>query len=170
MAQFADALNGALAMKMVWQGEHEALAAIVRELEATSILPVASTIAAMLCRVGRVEDAREFLATREIEMDVDSWFSPMMWSMAAEAAAYLGVADLAASAYGHLSELRGQVACAGSGTALGPVDAFLAIAAHAVGDHDLAVQHADVAARLCDEWRIPVAATWFAEVRGTFGF
>jgi hypothetical protein len=169
LAQFGDALNGALAMKMVWQGEHEALVAVVGDIEATSFLPVASTIAAMLCRVGRVEDAREFLSRREIDMDLDSWFSPMMWSMAAEASAYVGVPELAASAYAHLSPLRGHVACAGSGTALGPVDAFLAMAASAAGERDLAVQHADDATRLCEEWRIPVAAAWFAGVRETFG-
>ena len=48
---------------------------------------------------------------------------------------------------------------------IGPVDSFLAMAAHATGEQDLATRHADEAARLCAEWEIPLAASWFAGVR-----
>ena len=76
----------------------------------------------------------------------------------------------AADAYAALSEFSGQPACVGSGTALGPVDAYLAMAAEATGERALATRHADDAARLCEEWRIPLAAQWFADLRSRFGF
>jgi hypothetical protein len=47
---------------------------------------------------------------------------------------------------------------------------FLAMAAAATGERDLATRHAQDAARLCEEWRIPLAAQWFAEVRESFDF
>lgn len=170
LRQFEDALNGSIAMQLMWSGQGEALIGIVHEIEQTSILPVASTAAALLGRAGRLEEARDYLETHPVEMEIDSWFSPMMWAMAAEAAAYVGRRDLASSAYAHLAPLAGRPACAGSGTALGPVDAFLALAAHTTGERDLAIRHADDAERLCAEWRIPLAATWWAELRGRFGF
>jgi hypothetical protein len=94
----------------------------------------------------------------------------MVSAMAAEAALYTGRTDLAADAYAALAEFRGQPACAGSGTSLGPVDAFLAMAASATGERELATRHAQDAARLCDEWRIPLAGVWFADVRAAFAF
>ena len=51
---------------------------------------------------------------------------------------------------------------AGSGLTLGPVDAFLALAAAAAGDRDAAARHADAAAALMEHWDIPLCGTWFA--------
>lgn len=173
LGHFEDALNGALAMRMVWKGETEPLREVIRAVE-SSALPVTTVVAAMWCRVGRVEEARRYLDAHErdlaVQLSSETWFSPMMWAMGAEAAAYLGRPDLAAAVYAPLSGLRGQPACAGSGATLGPVDAFLALAAHATGERDLATRHARDAARWCEEWRIPLAAQWFAGVRDTFGF
>jgi hypothetical protein len=58
----------------------------------------------------------------------------------------------------------------GSGTVIGPVDTFLAMAALATGERDLATRHADDAARLCVEWEIPLAASWLAARREKHGF
>jgi hypothetical protein len=44
------------------------------------------------------------------------------------------------------------------------------MAAEAAGERDLATRHAREAARLCEEWQVPLAARWFAGVRETFGF
>jgi hypothetical protein len=94
----------------------------------------------------------------------------MVAAMAAEAALRIGLPDLASAAYDSLSGIAGQPASAGSGTCVGPVDMFLAMAAAATGERDLAARHARDAARLCEEWRIPLAASWFAQVREEFGF
>jgi DNA-binding SARP family transcriptional activator len=173
LGHFDDALNGALAMRMVWKGESEPILGLIRAVE-SSALPLTTVVAALWCRLGRFEEARSLLAEHEDTLVADlssqTWFSPMMWAMGAEAAAHLGRPDLAAASYSHLVELRGRPACAGSGTCLGPADAFLALAAHATGERDLATSHARDAARCCEEWRVPLAAQWFAGVRGTFGF
>ena len=50
------------------------------------------------------------------------------------------------------------------------MDAFLAHAAAAVGDLELAGAHADDALLLCEEWRIPLVAQWLRDQRDRFGF
>ena len=173
LGHFDDALNGALSMRMVWKGETEPLLGLIRAVE-SSALPVTTVVAALWCRLGRFEDARRHLAEHEgtlaAELSSQTWFSPMMWAMGAETAAHLDRPDLAAASYAQLVELRGRPACAGSGTCLGPADAFLALAAHATGERDLATSHARDAARWCEEWQVPLAAQWLAGVRETFGF
>jgi hypothetical protein len=94
----------------------------------------------------------------------------MIWAMAAETSMYLRLPELASTTYALLVPLKGRPASAGSGTALGPVDAFLAMAAEATGERDLATRHAQDASRLCEEWRIPLAAEWFARIRSNYGF
>lgn len=168
--QSGDALTGAVLMKMIWGGQTEALLEQMAGLEAVTVIPPEASVAAMLCRVGRVDEAREYLRDKTIELTGDWWFSSMVAAMAAEAALHTGRTDLAAEAYLVLSPMRGQPACAGSGTCVGPVDAFLAMAAWATGERDLATRHAEDAARLCEEWEVPLVAQWFAGVRETFGF
>ena len=94
----------------------------------------------------------------------------MLLSMAAEAAMYVGEAGIAATAYDRLLRFSGMPACSGSGTVIGPVDSFLAMAAQATGQRDLATRHADEAVRLCAKWEIPLAASWINGVRETHGF
>ncbi len=169
--QFSDALNGAVAMKMMWQGQDDAaLVEVMRELLRTSVLPVQSVVVALLCRLGRLDDARDELDRHEIDLDRDDWFAPMTWSMTAELSLHLERPDLASRAYAQLSPMRGRSACAGSGTALGPVDAFLALAARATGELDLATRHADDAVRLCEEWEIPLVTAWFDDLRAAYAF
>jgi hypothetical protein len=92
------------------------------------------------------------------------------WACAAEAALGLDDHELAAAAYDRLAPYAGRVASSGSGNAMGPVDAFLAHAAAAVGDMELAARHADDALRLMQKWRIPLAAQWLRDQRERFDF
>jgi hypothetical protein len=50
------------------------------------------------------------------------------------------------------------------------VDAFLAFAAMASGEREIASRHADTALELCAEWEIPLAAQWLREQRDRGGF
>ena len=168
--QSGDALMGAILMQIMWGQKEEGLRVVVPELSRVTVMPIDASMAALLCRIGEVDEARAYLEGREIDLSPHWWFSTMVAAMAGEAAMYTGLRDLAANAYEVLSEFRGQPACAGSGTALGPVDAYLAMAAEATGERDLATQHAEDALRLCEEWRIPLAAAWFGDVRSKFGF
>jgi hypothetical protein len=171
--QFEEAFAGALMMQLVWQGRYEEMLGGLVALEATTFLPMATTMTAMYCRAGRVEEARAYQATHLDEqafaMASDSWFSSMAWSMAAESAIHLGDAALASAAYERLSGLTGRISSGGSGAAIGPVDMFLAMAAATTGEAELARRHADRAEELCREWRVPLAAQWVRDERDRFG-
>ena len=47
---------------------------------------------------------------------------------------------------------------------------FLALAAHATDEHDLATKHADRALELCEQWDVPLAADLVRRERDKFGF
>ncbi|MCB0893964.1 MAG: AAA family ATPase [Nocardioides sp.] len=171
---FAEALAGALLMQLLWQGRDEELLVGMLAMVGNTFLPIATSVTAVQCRTGHVDEARAYLDTHRDAvaegMDSDTWYSPMAWSMGAETACYLGERALGATAYERLSDLTGRPACAGSGSAIGPIDMFLAMAAHATGETALATRHADRALELCTAWDVPLAADWVRRERERFGF
>jgi hypothetical protein len=82
----------------------------------------------------------------------------------------MGDREVAAQTYAKLAPIAGQNCSAGSGNAMGPADAFLALSAAAVGERELAARHADSALELMAAWRIPLAAEWLADQRERYGF
>jgi len=152
----------------VWSGQYEQAARTVMELPST--LPVSSSVAALLCRAGEVEEAREYRVSHPFDLDVDDWFSLLNWCHAAEAAAYLGDAALGSATYERLLPYAGCNSCAGSGNTTGPVDRYLALAAYVRGDLAAATAHAREADRLCREWQIPVLLKLLDDQRHLFGF
>ncbi len=168
--QSGDALVGAFLMDLLWSGRAEDLLSIVDQVESVQVMPIHASVAAILGRVGRTEEARKLLLEEDLVLSADWWFSTMVLSMACEAAMYAEVPDVAATAYDLLLPFSGMPAVSGSGTMIGPVDSFLAMGARATGEQDLATRHADQAVRLCAEWEIPLAATWFTRLRESYGF
>ncbi len=168
--QAGDALLGAFLMDLLWGDRAEELVALTDQVAQVKVLPVQASLALMLARGGRLEEARESLRRCAPELSPDWWFSLLTLSMGAEAALRAGVPEVAAVAYERLSPYAGRPAAGGSGTIVGLVDHFLAIAAHATGERELATRHADDAVRLCAEWELTLAASWFAQVREEFGF
>ena len=172
--QFEEALSGAFLAQMLWQGRHEEMVTVLMALEGTTFLPIATTIVALLCRAGRVEEAETYHRTHREEtaraLQSDFWFSALAWSMAAEASLRLGDRELGAAAYERLAGLAGRPCCAGSGSTLGPMDMFLAMAAAATGETALATRHADRADELCEQWRVPLAAQWLRGERDRYSF
>ena len=63
-----------------------------------------------------------------------------------------------------------HVASAGSGIALGPVSAFLALAAAATGEFATAAGHADEALERCAAWGLGPVAAWLNGHRRAVGF
>jgi hypothetical protein len=169
MRQTEDAVAGAVVTLRLWQGRPEEVAPVLFALE-DGPLPTTSTLLVFLIRAGRVEEARAHAASHPVDLSGDDWFSMLNWACAAEAALGLGDKDLAAAAYARLAPYEGRVASAGSGNAMGPVDAFLAHAAAAVEDGGLAARHADRALALMEEWEIPLAAQWLRDQRVRYGF
>jgi hypothetical protein len=99
----------------------------------------------------------------------DDWFALLTWCTAGEVALGLGDQELAAAAYQRAAPFAGRVCAGGSGAPLGPVDAFLALAAAAVGETATATRHADRAMELCEEWQIPPVAQWLRDQRDRLG-
>ncbi|WP_028644509.1 BTAD domain-containing putative transcriptional regulator [Nocardioides sp. URHA0020] len=169
-----ESLAGALMMQAIWQGQDAAVLDGLVALAEDTFLPLATSRAAMLCRVSRLDEAREHLLTHRDDvteaLTADTWFTTLAVSMAAEAACHLGDRELAATAYEWLAPYTGRPAGAGSGTYMGPVDMFLAMAAHAVGDDDLAARHADDALECCRHWEATRAEEWVLREREHFGF
>ncbi|WP_244927718.1 BTAD domain-containing putative transcriptional regulator [Nocardioides sp. W7] len=169
-----EAIAGSITTQLFWQGREEELLAAVASIEGSTWLPVATTIASMYCRVGRVEEAREYLRVHadgvERALTEETWFTPMGRGLAGEVALYVGDPTLGARVYGLLAHLSGRPLAAGSGSALGPMDAFLAMAAESTGERALATRHADRAAEQCETWQIPLAAQWLRRERDRWGF
>jgi len=130
---------------------------------------MAAVVAMMLLRAGRDEAAEEYVASHPLDLSHDDWFAMLTWCAVAEVSARLGDRDVAVRAYARLAPYEGFSCCAGSGVALGPVDAFLALAAAGGGEKDVATRHADRALELCEEWQVPLAAQWLRDQRARFG-
>ena len=168
--QTDDATLGALMALRLWQGRAPEMADALMAAQEQSSLPLSAVVLMFLLRGGREEMAREYAATHPVDLSHDDWFSMLTWCSAAEVSLRLGDRELAVRAYERLAPHEGYSCCAGSGVALGPVDAFLAQAAAAVGEVDLARRHADRAMELCEDWQVPLAAQWLRDQRDRFGF
>lgn len=129
-----------------------------------------TTLAVFLWRGGQQDRARAMHAEHRDNLDHGGHSAPLSWGHAAELALHLGDAELAGRCYDLLARCAGQSCGAGSNLASGPVDAYLAMAAAATGETDIATRHADTAAALAEEWDIPLFARWFAGIRETHGF
>jgi hypothetical protein len=135
------------------------------------IVPIfAPSIAVYLWRAGEQDQARALHAEHGAPLDPLGSLSLLAWCHGAELALYLGDSALAADAYDRLAPLAGRSGCASSVLALGPVDAYLAMAAAATGERDLAVRHADDALALVESWGIPHFGAWFQGLRSTYGY
>jgi hypothetical protein len=169
MRQAEDAWGGALATLRLWQGRYAEIVPVMYAFE-DGPLPVTPTLLTFLLRGGDVEEARTHAATHPLTVVPADWMAMLNWGCAAEAALGLGDRAIGAEVYAVLAPHAGRTISAGSGNAMGPVDAFLAHAAAVVGDRDLAARHADDALRLMDEWQIPLAVQWLHDQRDRHGF
>ena len=169
LQQSADATAGALVALRLWQGRSAEIAPLLAALE-DGPLPVTSSRLVFLLRGGEEAAARALHAERPVELEQEDWFSMLNWCCAAEASLWLDDRDLAAAAYARIAPFEGYSCSAGSGNAMGPVDAYLAQAAAAVGEAELAARHADRALELMETWQTPLAAQWLRDQRGRFCF
>jgi DNA-binding SARP family transcriptional activator len=169
LEQSGDATAGALVALRVWQGRGAEVMPMLLAME-DSMMSMSPVVTSHLLRTGQRDEAARHHAEHPVTLPEDDWFAMLSWCTAAEVAC--GVEDqvLAGTAYARLAPYAGQSASAGSSNAFGPVDAFLALAARAVGETALARRHADRAEELMVEWEIPLAGQWFRDQREQFGF
>ena len=170
LSQQDDAVAGAVLSTMMWQGRSEEVLEMLRPQVKENILPLDASVLAFMVRSGRLDEARAYRADHEPELGGDTWFALLPWCQAAESALALDDHPLAATAYRLLAPHAGMMGCAGSGVAVGPVDGYLAMAAAATGEHEIATQHADAALAQCRAWRIPLAEQWLLDQRERYGF
>lgn len=168
--QSEQAMMGAVFVYAVWNGSGpdvvEPLIAMARD----DALPMSSIVGALLCRIDRVDDAREYVRTHPVDLDHDDWFSMLSWCNAAEVAMYLKDPALAADVLALIAPFTGHSCSGGSGNASGPVDSYIAYAHVALGDTAAATAHADRAMELCEQWEIPLVAQRLRDQRDQFGF
>ncbi|MFC7493701.1 MULTISPECIES: BTAD domain-containing putative transcriptional regulator [unclassified Nocardioides] len=163
------AVLGSLLAMRLWQGRSIEMVPVLESFGPTGY-PFEASIAVYLWRAGEHDRARARVAEHAISLDHEVNISLVSWCHTAEIALYLDERQLAADAYERLAPYAGYSACAGSALAMGPVDAYLALAAAAVGERDLAARHADTALEAAAAWGIPVFAEWFEQERRTRSF
>ncbi len=164
-----EAVAGSLLSLRLWQG---------RPLEAVPVLegiagqahPLTATITVYLWRGGEHERARAHHAEFGVQLDDEDDLSLLTWCHAAEISLHLGEPELAARCYELLVPYAGYSCCAGSTLSSGPVDAWLAMAAAATGEKELAGRHADDALALADDWEIPLVADWIRDQRDAYSY
>jgi hypothetical protein len=169
LPQADDGVVGCELVLRVFQGDGRGVAAALQALSERSQLPQACPVGALLLRFGNADAARQLVESSRIDLDQDDWFSLLNWCTAGEVAVGLGMPELGAAAYARALPYAGRVAVAGSGGPLGPVDAFLALAAAAAGEWETARRHADDAERLCETWKVPRVAQWLRDARDRHG-
>jgi hypothetical protein len=132
-------------------------------------MPFDLTIQWMLVRAGRLDEARA-MGVGNLVPSTDDWVAMHHHCVAAELAFALKQPEAGRALYQWLSPYAGGVCSAGFSVAIGPVDAFLALAAMAAGERDIASRHADAAMDSCEQWEIPLVAQWLREQRDRGGF
>ncbi len=169
MAHKSDGLVGALLIAPLWN-DVEAPQELVETYLGIANVPVWTAYVVLMLRKGETQTAREIWAGVEYDVGRDSWYAEMNWALGAEVALALGDTDIAAQVYERLLPWQGGCLISGTGPCAGPVDAYLALAAAAVGETALATSHADAAAELCRTWQVPQVAQWLDGLRDRHGF
>jgi hypothetical protein len=133
-------------------------------------VPIEPGLTVMLLRTGMSDLAREIWGGYDYELGGDDWFRELHHAFGAEIALELGDPGLAGRLYERLLPLRGGCIVSGTGPAHGPVDAYLAMAAAATGETEVATGHADAAATLAAAWKLPQVARRLGDPRERYGF
>ncbi|KRC57008.1 MULTISPECIES: BREX system ATP-binding domain-containing protein [unclassified Nocardioides] len=157
-------------VQVLWQGRFDELSAVLTQLIANQTVPVDTFVVAMLLRVGDVSKAREVFDATFVEPGDRDYMGVIQHCLAGEVALGLGESALAARTYRWLKPYAGRISSAGSTTIMGPVDAFLALAAAATGDLEAAAGHADDAMHLCDKWGFHRVSAWLEALRAQHRF
>lgn len=154
----------------LWQGRAGEFVPMVRAMYEAAPALATSLFLLVLVRAGQRDEVAAVLERGHWVPGGASWAGTFDLSVAAHAAYLAGKAQLAADVYQQLAPHAGRPATAGSGGALGPVDAFLALAAATTGERQLAARHADDAVALAGSWDLPLVIEWLAELRAGGGF
>ncbi|WP_432826944.1 ATP-binding protein [Dactylosporangium sp. CA-092794] len=154
----------------IWQGRAAELLPPLRAMYETAPGPARPLYLLALLRSGDRDGVRSVVEAGPFWRAGTAWGLTFDLALAAHAAFVLGAAPLAAEVYQSLAPYAGRPAVVGSAGAIGPVDAYLALAAAANGERDAARRHADDATALATAWDLPVVIEWLTGLRGRAGF
>lgn len=154
----------------LWQGRSAEFLPVTRALYEAAPALATSLHLLVLVRAGAGAEAAAVVDRSGWVPDGTSWAATFDLAVGAHVAYAARRPRFAAQVYEQLAPHAGRPAAAGSGAALGPVDAFLALAAAAAGERTLATRHADEAAALATAWDLPLVAEWLAGLRARGGF
>lgn len=122
-------------------------------------------------RAGTPEEVRRWLADYPVPHEDEEYWSTLSdWSMEAEAAAVAGDVSVARHALTVLEPYAGGITVAGAVLPLGPVDGFVALARHAVGDGPGGSRAADAAEELARAWELSAYLRILRGYRERWGF
>lgn len=169
LPQSVEAVGGAGVSVGIWRGDGDLASRQMSALAGSSLIPTGPAVGVFLARAGRTDEALAWLHEVDLGDPPDDWSAQVLWPILAEAAVLLGDHALAARTYEHLAPWAGRMAMAGTGSAIGPVDAYLAMAAARTGATQVAVQHLDDAERLCAEWGVPLCGKWVRSLHSRLG-
>lgn len=161
-------LSSMLSLRL-WQGRSIEMVPVLLEF-ANTPYPFNASVFVYLWRAGEHDRARAYYAEHGVRIDHDNELSLIAWCHSAEVALHLGERQLAADVYERLTPFAGRSCSAGSDLASGPVDGYLALAAAAVGELELAGEHADAALALSEAWEIPLFGAWVRSTREAYGY
>jgi hypothetical protein len=170
MAHKVDTIQGAAFYVPMWNFGQLPRDEHVQGFLGVTAVPVVTAAVALFLRHGAPERARTLWDGHTFDPDTDNWYSPAYWAFSAEAALGFGDPAVGAAVYTRLRPYSGQCVMSGSNPAIGPVDAYLAIAAAATGDLALATEHADRAIGQIRTWQVPQVESWFLGLRDKHGF
>lgn len=165
-----EAIAGARLLVEVWRGRAGDLLPHLLALDEVSPVDLSATVSFLLLRAREPDRLRGHLRRHPLPMTPASFDTLSDLAVVAEAALVLGLPDLASTAYPRLLPWSGRMVSAGTGLPLGPVDAFLALAAAAAGERVSAGRHAAEAERLCQEWGQSSVAAWLSAHRAAHAF
>ncbi len=155
MPNIIDSVTSTTVVRSVLLGEYAELAGVAGAfVEATDVPagPVATVIA---LRAGDRALAERLHARLGIDLDDHTFMALIQRCMALEVALGLELPELAAAAYPLVLPYAGRMCSAGTAAATGPVDAYLARGALALGRPDDAARHQADAVALARAWGLP---------------
>ncbi|MEB3034555.1 BTAD domain-containing putative transcriptional regulator [[Mycobacterium] nativiensis] len=158
------------AVVCIHAGQARALLPVLGALNEGSLMPSTSTTALTLIRAGEADQAAALVVSRPLDTEQHTYLGTAFAAMNAEIALELGRPDLAEAPFRYLLDHSGRMASAGTASALGPVDGFLACGAAALGDLHAAGRYADAAVEQARRWRLPRVETHLTTLRHRHGF
>ena len=164
MPNILDAVTATTVVRGMLTGQYAELAGFLGSFVEASDIPAGPVATVIALRAGDVDLARRLHEHLGVDLAGHSFMALLYPCMALEIALGLDDPDLARAAYPLALPYAGRMCSAGTAAPVGPVDAFLARGAAAMGDDEAATAHAAAAVALARGWGLPRVVEDLAEV------